>query len=134
MRTRTPENFKAVNAIITGVYPKENKIGIGTNLFSLAELFEDFEYQSDDTWVPFGMETGQVIKFEVGKIYSYYGTFGEEYRGGVSARFVDPFDNKLKVVFEGSVYEVYVKDGIERLNTGFTYFEPSADDITEDLK
>lgn len=67
-------------------------------------------------------------KFQVGKKYHYFFDENDEGERFITARYKDPIDGRLKVVFSDEVYEIYTdQDGNEYI----TFYENAIDDENE---
>ena len=124
MRTKkADENIELITGLVTGFYTQKKKVAIGASLFSLQELFDNYEYEDKDEWRPFGVEEpeepkeqAKTRKFKVGKRYCFLPSIGRGYPVLINAKYRDPEDNKIKVVINGTTFStVYTnKDGDER--------------------
>lgn len=98
-----PSEFYLHDGMIIGFDYSHKSICIGGRNYSL-EVLSKFEYLKVRTWVPFVVEEeSRPAKFQVGKSYFYYDDDDYEGKLFVNARYVDPRDNKLKLVMEGSL-------------------------------
>lgn len=109
-------------AMVIKVSFSEDYVAIGDATMSLKHLCEDFKYCKNDEWLPFGVEetSNRPAKFKVGKKYYCLDDYGERTAVFVTAKYKDPLDGKLKVVFDNRVCEVktdeYDEEGEEDNN------------------
>ena len=105
------------NCLVTELNFSNKTVGIGTHVFSLEALCENFEFQKDNKWLQFGVEetSTRPAKFKVGKEYFYRNKEGFDKKIFIHAKYKDPADSLIKVVFDNGVIRVpYLdKDGNE---------------------
>lgn len=116
-----PPEFYLHDGMITGFDYGDKTVCIGSRTYSL-ETLSKFEYLKDGKWIPFGVEevSTRPAKFKVGKKYYCLDDYGERTAVFVTAKYKDPLDGKLKVVFDNRVCEVktdeYDEEGEEDNN------------------
>ena len=133
--------------IITCFEQCTNSITIGGCSHCLEDMPAVYEYFDEKTgkWLPFGVEEPEETekkkpaKFKVGKKYYCMDDHGERTAFFVTARYKDPLDGKLKVVFDNRVCEVkankYDEDGEEDNNEFlFEDFLPDVIDARDEVK
>ena len=89
-----------ITGIIAAFEPVIKTLSIGNREHCLDDMASLFEYFNEniDEWLPFGVEeTSTPAKFKVGKEY-----FCNYEKILINAKYRDPVDNKLKVVFNNS--------------------------------
>ena len=97
-----PEFYLHKDAITCFDY-SDKTICIGNYKYSL-EVLSWFKYFKDGKWLPFGVEeTQKPAKFQVGKKYFCHNDHGYKIKIFINAKYKDPADNKLSVVFNGDV-------------------------------
>lgn len=126
-------NFALKERLITGFDHYTNKVYFGLDWYPLDELLGTYEYLKGDKWLPFGVDDPNLkknpVKFQVGKKYYFFDDYDERYVGDITVRYKDPFDEKLKVVFNNEVCEIHTdKDGNERLYVDLIDNEVKAED------
>ena len=109
----SPEIFEI--GLITGYYFGTKFICINGAILSFEDLCYEYEFRAtDDTWKALGIEDTKPAKFKVGKKYHYFFDENDEGERFITARYKDPIDGRLKVVFSDEVYEIYTdQDGNE---------------------
>lgn len=122
------KDVELIIGIITGFKIQEKQVAIGASWYSLQELFENYEYEKGDKWCVFGtVEPDEVkekkekkpVKFQVGKKYYYFDDSYDEWETTITARYKDPLDGKIKVVFDNHVCKVNTEDDTEWLDEPF---------------
>jgi len=109
-------------SIITAIDHEFNVIEIGNRVLTLKNLYECFEYcDSDRVWHSFGIKEPEKkpTKFQVGKKYYYFDDSYDEWETTITARYKDPLDGKIKVVFDNHVCKVNTEDDTEWLDEPF---------------
>ena len=81
--------------LVTELNFSNKTVGLGTHIYPLEDLCKNFEFQKGNKWLPVGVEeTKKPAKFKVG-----------------NAKYLDPADNKVKIVFENTnPREVYTDE------------------------
>ena len=75
-------------------------INIGSKTYPLEPLSK-YEYLKDNKWIPFTVEVADTpAKFQAGKKYFYYDDDDYENEIFINAKYVDPKDKAVTVVFE----------------------------------
>lgn len=105
------------NCLVTELNFSNKTVGIGTHVFSLEALCENFEFQKDNKWLQFGVEetSTRPAKFKVGNKYKWVSSNGE-CTVIINAKYRDPTDNKVRVVIDDMTFSrVYTDEkGNER--------------------
>ena len=97
--------------LVTELNFSNKTVGLGTHLYPLEDLCKNFEFQKDNKWLPFGVEeTKKPAKFKVGQSYLYHSKSGCSASFVINAKYKDPVDGKLKVVFDDGVVKVVYLD------------------------
>ena len=98
--------------LVTELNFSNKTVGLGTHIYPLEDLCKNFEFQKDNKWLPFGVEeTKKPAKFKVGKEYFYFNDDDWAVHVFVNAKYLDPADNKVKIVFENTnPREVYTDE------------------------
>ena len=99
----SPETFEI--GLITGYYFGTKFICINGAILSFEDLCYEYEFRSsdvDDTWKALGIEDAKPAKFKVGKKYLCKRVNHESISVIINAKYKDPVDNKVKVVFENT--------------------------------
>ena len=98
--------------LVTELNFSNKTVGLGTHIYPLEDLCKNFEFQKDNKWLPFGVEeTKKPAKFKVGKEYFYFNDDDWAAHVFVNAKYLDPADNKVKIVFENTnPREVYTDE------------------------
>lgn len=121
------------NCLVTELNYSNKTVGIGTHVFSLEALCENFEFQKDNKWLPFGVEetSTRPAKFKVGKEYFYRNKEGFDKKIYINAKYKDPADGLIKVVFtNGEISVCYLdKDGNEYIT--FCDYEINAKNVVK---
>lgn len=87
--------------LVTELNFSNKTVGLGTHLYPLEDLCKNFEFQKDNKWLPFGVEeTKKPAKFKTGKKYFYYDDDDYENEIFINAKYIDPKDKAVTVVFE----------------------------------
>lgn len=93
-----PSEFYTHEGMITGFSHKV--INIGSKTYPLEPLSK-YEYLKDNKWVPFTVEVADTpAKFQAGKKYFYYDDDDYENEIFINAKYIDPKDKAVTVVFE----------------------------------
>lgn len=121
---KSSDNFALKERLITGFDHYTGKVYFGLDWYSLDDLFKTHEYLKDSEWRPFGVEEPEEkkkpAKFKVGKRYRFFYDEGDEVESFITARYKDPLDDRLKVVFDDEICEIHTdQDGNERLYMAF---------------
>lgn len=91
-------NDHLIKSMITSIDTCANTVTFGSKVLSLSDLCTCYEYSKNNKWCSFGVEeTSTPAKFKVGKEY-----FCNYEKILINAKYRDPVDNKLKVVFNNS--------------------------------
>lgn len=99
--------------LVTELNFSNKTVGLGTHIYPLEDLCKNFEFQKDNKWLPFGVEESNdcPAKFKVGKEYFYFNDDDWAVHVFVNAKYRDPADNKVKIVFENTnPREVYTDE------------------------
>lgn len=106
---KSPKDLYLHEWLVTEVNYSNETVGLGINLYSLKDLCKNFEFLSNDKWLPFGVEVADTpAKFQAGKKYFYYdGGYKNEIF--INAKYIDPKDKTLTVVFEDVRVRVVVR-------------------------
>ena len=100
-------------SVITNFDCYANQMYFGEGFHPFADLFKSYEYFKDGKWLRFGVEesNGRPAKFKVGKEYFYFNDDDWAVHVFVNAKYRDPADNKVKIVFENTnPREVYTDE------------------------
>lgn len=92
-------NDHLIKSMITSIDTCANTVTFGSKVLSLSDLCTCYEYSKNNKWCSFGVEetNNRPAKFQVGKEY-----FCNYEKILINAKYRDPVDNKLKVVFNNS--------------------------------
>ena len=123
-------NDHLIKSMITSIDTGAKTITFGSKVLSLSDLCTCYEYSKNNKWCSFGVEetNSRPAKFKVGKKYHYFFDENDEGERFITARYKDPIDGRLKVVFGDEVYEIYTdQDGNEYI----TFYENAIDDENE---
>ena len=123
-------NDHLIKSMITSIDTGAKTITFGSKVLSLSDLCTCYEYSKNNKWCSFGVEetNNRPAKFKVGKEYHYFFDENDEGERFITARYKDPIDGRLKVVFGDEVYEIYTdQDGNEYI----TFYENAIDDENE---
>ena len=88
--------------LVTELNFSNKTVGLGTHLYPLEDLCKNFEFQKDNKWQSFGVEetSTRPAKFKTGKKYFYYDDDDYENEIFINAKYIDPKDKAVTVVFE----------------------------------
>ena len=99
--TKSSDKFALKERLITGFDHYTGKVYFGLDWYSVDDLFKTYEYLKDGKWLPFGVEeTKKPAKFKTGKKYFYYDDDDYENEIFINAKYIDPKDKAVTVVFE----------------------------------
>lgn len=110
-------NDHLIKSMITSIDTCVKTVTFGSKVLSLSDLCTCYEYSKNNKWCSFGVEeTKKPAKFKVGKEYFYFNDDDWAAHVFVNAKYRDPADNKVKIVFENTnPREVYTdENGNER--------------------
>ena len=127
IRIRYKENHDdIVTGIITGYDEKTFVLHVGGYrccLWDMCEVHDYFDERSDK-WLPFGVEETSThpAKFQVGKEYFYRDKEGTVKKIFIHAKYKDPADSLIKVVFtNGVIRECYLDKDENEYITFYDY-------------
>lgn len=105
-------NDYLIKSMITSIDTCANTVTFGSKVLSLSDLCTCYEYSKNNKWCSFGVEeTKKPAKFKVGKEYFYFNDDDWAAHVFVNAKYRDPADNKVKIVFENTnPREVYTDE------------------------
>lgn len=100
--TKSSDKFALKERLITGFDHYTGKVYFGLDWYSVDDLFKTYEYLKDGKWLPFGVEetSTRPAKFKTGKKYFYYDDDDYENEIFINAKYIDPKDKAVTVVFE----------------------------------
>ena len=104
-------NNHLIKSMITSIDTCAKTITFGSKVLSLSDLCTCYVYSKNNKWCSFGVEeTRKPAKFKVGKKYHYFFDEDDEGERFIAARYKDPVDGRVKVVFSDEVYEIYTDE------------------------
>ena len=135
IRIRYKENHDdIVTGIITGYDEKTFVLHVGGYrccLWDMREVHDYFDERSNK-WLPFGVEETSALtaKFKTGKKYYDYGY--EKFEVLINAKYKDPYDNKVKVILNGTtISEVYTDENGNERATILDDIDKAEDEVKE---
>lgn len=106
-------NDHLIKSMITSIDTCARTVTFGSKVLSLSDLCTCYEYSKNNKWCSFGVEetNNRPAKFKVGKEYFYFNDDDWAVHVFVNAKYRDPADNKVKIVFENTnPREVYTDE------------------------
>ena len=124
-------NNHLIKSMITSIDTCARTVTFGSKVLSLSDLCTCYVYSKNNKWCSFGVEetNNHPAKFKVGKKYHYFFDEDDEGERFITARYKDPIDGRLKVVFGDDICEINIdQNGNEELYLALLDVEVNAED------
>ena len=138
------DNNHLIKSMITSIDTCAKTVTFGSKVLSLSDLCTCYVYSKNNKWCSFGVEesNNHPAKFKVGKEYFYFNDDDWAVHVFVNAKYRDPADNKVKIVFENTnPREVYTDENGNEYITLYenainaengTEYEVNAENVVEE--